>query len=173
MWFFNRTDGACPAFEAQLEDYLEALDTGASARPDPDLAVHLADCARCREALELASHAGALVREFAVPVPDSLAGDPFFAARVSARIRENAGRAGEFWPQLESVSIRMMAYAASLAILLGALSASGFVRLAPPATAGLRPADLRVLSPEANPAPVNPDEVAVALLSSERGRQPR
>lgn len=173
MWFFNRSGGACPAFEARLEDYLEALDAGAPLRPDPDLAVHLADCARCRQALELASHAGALVREFAIPVPGSLAGDPFFAARVSARIRENAGRAGDFWPQLESVSIRMMAYAASLAILLGALSASGFARISQPVVASLRPADFRVMSPEANPAPVNPDDVAVALLSSESGRQPR
>jgi hypothetical protein len=173
MWLFNRTDGACRAFEARLEDYLETLDAGAPLRPDPDLAIHLAECARCRQALDLASHAGPLVREFAIPVPGSLAGDPFFAARVSARIRENAGRAGEFWPQLESVSIRMMAYAASLAILLGALSASGFARLAPPAAVRLRPPDLRVLSPESNPAPVNPDDVAVALLSSERGRQPR
>jgi len=173
MWLFDRSDGACRAFEAQLEDCVEALVAGAPARPAPALAAHLQLCDRCREALDLASQASALVREFAVPVPDSLAHDPFFAARVSARIRENAGRAGEFWPQLESVSIRMMAYAASLALLLGALSASGFARLAQPAVARLRSADLRVLSPESNPAPVNPDDVVVALLSSERGRQPR
>ena len=172
MWLFNRRDGACRAFEALLEDYLEALDAGAPFRPDPDLAVHLADCARCREALDLASHAGALVREFAIPVPASLAAGPLFAARVSARIRTNAGRAGEFWPQLEFASIRMMAYALSVAILLGALSVSGVARLARPA-ARLRSADFRAISPESNPAPVNPDDVAVALLSSERGRSQR
>ncbi len=172
MWLFNRRDGACRAFEAPLEDYLEALDAGAAARPAPALAAHLQNCARCREALDQARHASALVREFAIPVPASLAGDPLFAARVSARIRTNARRAGEFWPQLEFASIRMMAYALSVAILLGALSVSGVARMAQPA-ARLRSADFRVISPESNPAPVNPDDVAVALLSSERGRSQR
>jgi len=173
MWLFNRSEGACRAFEAPLEDYLEALEAGTAARPTAALAAHLQGCARCREALDHARHASSLVREFAIPVPGSLAGDPFFAARVSARIRESAGRAGELWPQLASVSIRMMAYALSVAILLGALSVSGVARMAQPAAARLRPADFRTISPESNPAPVNPDDVAVALLSSERGRQQR
>ncbi|HKO03508.1 MAG TPA: hypothetical protein VJW51_02110 [Candidatus Acidoferrales bacterium] len=172
MWFFNKTDGACPAFEVRLEEYLEGLQPGSVAHPDPVLATHLAGCLRCREALDQAREASALVREFAIPVPDSLAHNPFFAARVAARIRENSGRAGEFWPQLESVSIRMMAYALSLAVLLGALSASGFARLSQPA-ASLRPADPRAISLASGPAPVNPDEVVIALLSSERGRQQR
>ena len=172
MSFFNRSDRACRAFDAQLEDYLEALQAGSAVRPDAALAAHLAACPRCGQALDGARASAALVREFAIPVPDSLAQDPFFAARVAARIRENSGRAGEFWPQLESVSIRMMAYALSLAVLLGALSASGFARMAQPA-AGLRPADPRAVSLASGPAPVNPDEVVIALLSSERGRQQR
>jgi predicted anti-sigma-YlaC factor YlaD len=174
MWFFSRNPGACRAFEASLEEHLEALDTAPGARPGPALAEHLGTCATCREALDAAREVGTLVREGAMRVPESLANDPFFAVRVGARIRENMGRSGEFWPQLETVSLRFMAYALSLAVLLGALSASGVTRTSPSrdfGTARLRPADPRAISPESNPAPVNPDEVVVALLSSERGRQ--
>lgn len=179
MWFFSRNkgEGACRAFEPMLEEHLEALDDAPGARPAPALDAHLAGCAACRDALDAAREAGALVREAAVPVPDSLAGDPFFAVRVGARIRESMGRSGEFWPQLQTVSLRLMPYALSLALLLGALSASGFTRryqrsMARARAAVSRADASRAISPEfADPAPVNPDEVVVALLSSERGRQ--
>jgi hypothetical protein len=170
MWFLNRRTRACRAFEVPLEDYLEALEADAGARPDPALALHLAGCAACRRDLELAGHAGPLVREAAVPVPESLAADPYFAARVSARIREQAGRSGEFLPQLESVSLRLLAYAMSLVVLLGALSVSGVTRTSRPPVTRFGPADLHAISPEANPAPANPDAVVYAVLSSERGR---
>jgi len=170
MWLFTKTKGACRAFEAALEEHVEALDAAPGARPAPRLSAHLASCAACREALDFAREAGPLVRENAIRVPDSLANDPFFAARLGARIQESIGRSGEFLPQLQTVSLRVMAYALSLAVLLGALSASGVTRTAPQSTR-VRPADPRAISPESNPAPVNPDEVVVALLSSERGRQ--
>jgi len=170
MWFLNRRTQACRPFEAPLEDYLEALEADPDAPPDPDLAAHLAACPTCRQALDLARDAGSLVREAALPVPESLAADPFFAARVSARIREQAGRSAEFLPQLESFSLRLLAYSMSFAVLLGALSVSGVTRTTRPPVARLRPADLRAVSPEANPAPVNPDAVVYAVLTSERGR---
>jgi len=177
MGFFSKSGAAtCPAFEARLEDYLDGLRPGAVAFPDPLLAAHLSTCARCREALDHALEASAMVREFAIRVPESVGDNPFFAARVSALIREHRAPVGEFWPQLESISMRIMAYALSLAILLGALSASGFARVGQSrsgGTARFRRADPRLISPESNPAPVNPDDVVVALLSSERGRQQR
>ncbi len=173
MWPFHRSDRACRAFEARLEDYLESLDSASAARPDPALAAHLAACSGCREAFDLASQAGPLLRQAGLSVPDSLASDPFFAVRVSARIREHAGRSGEFLPQLQTVSLRVMAYALSLAVLLGALSAAGVTRTSRTPAPRLRTAGLRAVSPEVNPAPANPDDVVIALLTSERGRQPR
>ena len=168
--FFKRRDQACPDFEARLEDYLEALDASPSAHPNPALAAHLSVCVACGEAFDLARAAGPLVREGAVPVPESMAANPLFAARVSARIREQAGRTGEFLPLLQTVSLRLMAAALTLALFLGALSASGLTRANRPAYAPFRPADIRAVSPEANPAPANPDAVVYAVLTSERGR---
>ena len=173
MWPFKRPERACRHFEARLEDYLESLDASPAAAPDSALAAHLASCSACRDALELARQAGPLVRMGASRVPESLAADPYFAVRVSARIREQAGRSAEFLPQLQSVSIRVMAYALSLAALLGALSAAGVTRSSRPTAAVPRPAGVRALSPEANPAPANPDDVVIALLTTERGRLPR
>ena len=171
MWFFSSKNRACSVFEAPLDDFLEALETNTGARPPSALAAHLAACPACREALDAAQEAGALVREHAIRVPASLANDPFFATRVAARIRENARHASDFWPQLETVSLRLMAYALSLALLLGALSASGITRTTQQTAGRVPPAGPRATSLEANPTPVNPDEVVVALLSSEQGRQ--
>lgn len=173
MWPFNRRDRACRSFEVRLEDYLESIDSAPAARPHPALAAHLAGCSACREAFDLACQAGPLVREGAVRVPESLSSDPFFALRVGARIREHVGRSAEFLPQLQSASLRLMAGALSLAVLLGALSAAGVTRTVRRPAASLQPAGLRALSPEVNLAPANPDDVVIALLTSERGRQPR
>jgi predicted anti-sigma-YlaC factor YlaD len=164
MWFLSSRNSACRAFEAQLEDLLEAgLEARPGARPNAALAAHLSSCPACREAFDAARESSSFVRQYAIRVPDALAGDPFFATRVSARIRENARRAGDFWPQLETVSLRLMAYAMSLAILLGALTASGVTRTSQPPVA-------RTVSFESNPAPVNPDEVILAVLTSGQGR---
>ena len=170
MPLFTRRDYACPDYEARLEDFLEALEASPSAQPDPALAAHLSACAACRDAFELACAAGPLVREAAIPVADSLSGDPFFAGRVGARIRERVGRSSEFLPLLETASLRLMAAALTVALFLGALSASGVTRSIRPAPASFRTADLRAVSPEVNPAPANPDAVVYALLTSERGR---
>ena len=173
MWPFHRSDRACRQFEAALEDYLESLDSAPTAPPAPALAAHLGTCSACREAFDLALEAGPLLRESARPVPESLASDPYFAVRVGARIRRQAAHSGEFLPQLESASLRLMAAALSLALLLGALSAAGVTSTGRAPAARIRAAGVHAISPEVNPAPANPDDVVMALLSSERGRQPR
>lgn len=170
MKFFNRRDQACPEFEAALEDHLESLEAAPGAPPDPALAAHLAACAACREAFDFAAAAGPLVRENAIAVPESVAANPFFARRVGALIRENAGRSAEFLPLLETLSLRLLAAALGFVLFLGALSASGFTRTNRPAVARFQPAGIRASSPEVNPAPVNPDAVVMSLLTTERER---
>jgi len=170
MWFFHRRDQACPGFEARLEDYLEALEASPAARPGPAVAEHLSVCVACRQAFDLASAAGPLIREAAIRVPESIAANPFFAARVTARIREHAVPGGEFLPLLQTVSLRLIAAALGFALFLGALSASGVTRSNRPALARFQPAGIRAVSPEVNPAPVNPDAVVISLLTTERER---
>jgi predicted anti-sigma-YlaC factor YlaD len=173
MWPFDRTNSACRSFEASLEDHLQSLAADPAARPSPALAAHLAACAACREAFDLACQAGPLVREAVTPVPESLASDPYFAVRVAARIREHAANSSEFLPLLQTVSLRLMVGALSFAFFLGVLSAAGVTRTSHPPAMAFRSAGFRAVSPEVNPAPANPDDVVIALLSSERGRQPR
>jgi len=166
---FNREDaaGACGAYEAALADHLEA---GPRSRPSAALAAHLESCAACSEALALAREGGALVRDHAIAVPPSLADDPYFATRVSARIREHGRHSGDFLPQLETASLRLMAYALSLAVLLGALTASGVTRSSQ-TVAGRRASGVRTASFDANPAPVNPDDVILAVLTTQGGQR--
>lgn len=163
----------CNGYEAPMEDYLEALERDAHARPEPALAAHLAACASCRAGLEEMREVSALVRDAAVRLPEALAADPYFAVRAAARARESVRRGGDFWPQLEAFALRFMAAALSVAIMLGAMAVWGTQRSSAQAIARLRPADMRVLSPEVNPAPRNPDDVVVALWSSSAQRSGR
>ena len=162
--------GPCEGYEAPMEDYLEALERDAGARPEAALAAHLAACKGCRAALEELREVSALVRESALRVPERLAADPYFAVRAAARARESLSRGADFWPQLEKFALRFMVAACSAALMLGAMAIWGTQRSSAQAFARLRPADTRVLSPEVNPAPGNPDEVVVALWSSSAQR---
>jgi hypothetical protein len=173
MWYQRKAGRMCRDLEVRLEEFLEQLEEDPSARPAPQVAAHLAACESCRTALEETRQVGALLRSGRDPVSESLASDPFFAARVGARLRERVRTGAEFWPQLEAVSLRLMAAGLSIAVILGALAAWGVPNASRTATARLRPADVRVISPELNPAPANPDDVVVALWSTERGRQQR
>jgi hypothetical protein len=173
MWFRPKNDRACRAMEGRLEEYLEQREADPSAKPAFEVAEHLAGCDPCRLTIQDARELNALVRAGREPLPESVALDPFFAARVGARLREQARRSGDFWPQLETVSLRLMAAGLSVAVLLGAMAAWGVPRGPRTVAARLRPADVHAISPELNPAPASPDDVVVALWSTERGRQQR
>jgi len=164
---------ACNGYQAPMEDFLEALAEDPEARPAPELARHLAECAGCRDTLAEVGEVSALVRDAAVRVPPSLFADPYFAVRAGARARESLRRGGDFWRQLEAFSMRFMAAGISAALMLGAMAMWGTQRHSPRSFARLRPADSRVLSPEVNPAPGNADEVVVALWSSSAQRNGR
>jgi len=163
----------CDGYEVPMENYLEALGQNEGARPEPELAAHLASCTECRATLEEMREVGALVRDTAVRVPESLWADPYFAVRAGARARESQRREGDFWPQLETFALRFMAAALSVAVMLGAMAAWGTQRSSARSFARLRPADMRALSPEVTPAPGNPDDVVVALWSSSAQRSGR
>ena len=105
------THGACHEWEERLET---ALESGL----DSELQAHLQRCTGCREALDAARFAGALLREHLEP-----AGTPpaAFAARVIARIRvedaEQQSALTAFWRPMEQLASRL-ALAAAVAILV-------------------------------------------------------
>lgn len=176
----------CRRFEARLEDRLESLRWELPVPVDRELSAHLESCQNCRLALEDARAAGALLRAAYEPVPESLTGNPYFASRVSARLRRAEGQqvAGtEFWPALEFLSLRLTAGALTLAILLGAwtiwigwpgsqqLATGGRAR---PGVESVRSrsGEARVLFPETSRQPASADEVVLTLVSADdRGGQ--
>jgi hypothetical protein len=164
---------ACEGYEAPMEDYLEALERNDAAQPAPALAQHLAECAACRESLEDMREVTILVRGAAVRVPESLAADPYFAVRAAARARESLRQSADFWPQLESFAMRLMAGAITAALTLGAISVWGPQRIAAQGRQRLRPADSVFLSPVSNPAPGSTDDAVVTLLTSSGQRSGR
>jgi len=163
----------CDGYEAPMEDYLEALARDEAAQPAAALAQHLAGCAACRGALDDMREVSALVREAAVRLPASLAADPYFAVRAAARARESQRQSAEFWPQLESFAMRLMAGAITAALTLGAISIWGPQHIAAQGRPRLRPADSVLLSPVTNPAPGSTDDAVVTLLTSSGQRSGR
>ncbi len=167
---------ACARLEARLEDHLEGLLADAPAVADDELAAHLATCTACREAVEEARWGSDILRAGREPLPESLTASPFFAARVAAHIRadrERAELAGEFWPALESLALRLTGAALSATLLLAAWAAWGGIGARRPAleTTRTRPTEVRSLFPEAVRQPANADEVMLTLVSADDGRQ--
>jgi predicted anti-sigma-YlaC factor YlaD len=183
MFFRQKNRGACPQYEARLEDHLESMRASGPLSVDPDLTAHLASCQGCRRAMGEAEAAGRLLREARQALPESLASDPFFANRVAARIRayETSRIApADFWPALETLSLRLSAAALSVALLLGAWAAwqQQAVPAAAPASArantpgvDVRPVETRYLFPEMKRPPANGGEAMMVLASTENGRQ--
>ena len=183
MFFRRENRRACPQYEARLEDHVETMRTGGPIALDADLTVHLVGCANCRRALDQAQEAGDLLLAAREALPESLTGDPFFAGRVAARIRAyEAARvaAADFWPALETLSLRLSGAALSAALILGAWAAwqgqtvpAAQVQSPRGLTMGAetRPVESRYLFPEMKRPPANAGEAMMVLASTENGRQ--
>jgi predicted anti-sigma-YlaC factor YlaD len=113
--------GACPAYEAVLEDYLDgSLDSAGSRK----LTDHLKGCVGCSHALETASAASQWLRQ-AEPTPDP---GPGFARIVMARIRqeENAQGRASFWEPFVSLAWKFATTAAlGLVVMVAYASHNG------------------------------------------------
>lgn len=186
MFYRMRSRGACPQYEARLEEYVERLRSNRTLGADLELTAHIAVCRGCRRAVDEAQQAGALMAKGCEALPESLRDDPFFAGRVAARIRAyDATRAPgtEFWPALETLSLRLSAAALSVAVVLAGWAswqdrAGRAARVASPeavrARSGaveVRPVSARVLFPEMKRPPDNAGEAMLILASTENGRQ--
>lgn len=158
--------GPCRMYVARLEEAIRVLASakalGNSPLPaDPALAAHLRECAGCREALEAAELAGALLRESHLPQPDP---GPMFASRVIAQIRLREKQLHwdfEFWNPME-VFARRLIWASSVLLLV--LSSALYQMRA--SHGGPVPAQETITErfPELLPEqPANKDEVLVSL----------
>jgi predicted anti-sigma-YlaC factor YlaD len=104
--------GACSAYEAMLEDYLDGALDNAGSRWLTD---HLKGCVGCSHALEAASAASQWLRQ-AEPTPDP---GPGFARIVMARIRQEEDAQGRtsFWEPFVSLAWKF-ATTAALALVV-------------------------------------------------------
>jgi hypothetical protein len=183
MFFEMSNRGACSQMAARLEDYVGRLSAEGPQFADEELTVHLAGCERCRRAVEEARTVSALLLAGRGAAPDSRLSDPYFASRVMARIREyeTARAAGaEFWPALESLSLRLSGAALSAALILGAWAAWQWqtVRTSAAQSAQARSIageprqpETRVLFPEMKRPPQDAGEAMLVMASAEQGRQ--
>jgi anti-sigma factor RsiW len=116
----EHNNGACPEFEALLEDHLSGELGGADAEK---LAKHMESCAACGDALEEAAASTRLLH-VAEASPDP---GPGFSRDVMARIRTEMDRRGEeksIWLPIISVAWRFAASATLALVLLVTFYAS-------------------------------------------------
>jgi predicted anti-sigma-YlaC factor YlaD len=153
----TETRTGCRSYEARLEDAV--VEGAAHVEPGSALALHLGQCAACREALDNAVLASRLMRHAGdAAVEPSEA----FVTRVMAAIRE-AGRAGPaaIWRPLELLASRLALVAAVVLLALAV-----YLReFAPPrgTAASNGQTEIGAGLPEPALPPANEDDVLVSL----------
>lgn len=151
----------CRDYEARLEDLLdEQLDPAAL----KDVAIHLAGCPACREAVEAAQRSRKLLHALE-PV-----GEPGaeFWPRVEASIRGQMEKQHHFWRPLEVLAWRLSWSAGLALVLLGAyLATSALFR-----HEGQKPqeTEIREIFPDPVRQPADRDEVLLTLAENGHGR---
>jgi len=164
---------ACPEYEARLEEALgqggdlQASAESAGVLQDAALAAHVGVCAGCRQALQAAREAQALLRSGLEATGEP---HPGLATRVLAEIRQREGRAEgawELWAPIEILA-RRLAWAAALVLLvlgayeLGVLDASHRTEMT-------SANEMREIFPDPNRLPLDEDEVVERLAGNGNG----
>jgi anti-sigma factor RsiW len=150
---------------AELEDYVN----GEAADPRA-IEGHLAACAACREAVDAARLAGALLRESLEPSPEASAA---FWTRLGARLREEeatSDTAGDFWRAMEAFARRLAVSAAAAVLVLGAALIGTGIFQGGLVTA--QQAEIRELVQRPAP-PANHEEVLMSLANDNGGPERR
>jgi len=155
---------SCQSCRDRMEDCL--VDGVLRVDAQPELAAHLRECDACRDALDAAQLAGAIVRNACEP-PAQVSGA--FVTRVMAAIRDQEERrtaAGAFWRPIEHLASRF-AMAASVVLLAASVY---LVEFAPPFPVPPNPqTEVGALIPEPPAQPSNQDEVLMSLVEMENG----
>lgn len=151
----NYTKGACPEFEARLEDLLSGQLVGSEKAVT---AQHLGECSACRGAFDSASHISQFLKySFA----EDVVAEAGFAHRTMAAIRVEEDRLAEensFWRPMQIMAWRLALSAALALVLLFAYAR--FVPLPVPSAARIvaQTSDPELI-PDPAARPLNGDEV--------------
>jgi anti-sigma factor RsiW len=151
----NYTKGACPEFEARLEDLLGGELEGAEKSLTSQ---HLRDCSACRGAFDSASRISEFLKS---SLAEDAIADAGFAHRTMAAIRVEEDELVEensFWRPMQIMAWRLALSAALALVLLFAYAR--FVPLPPPSTARIvaQTSDPELI-PDPAGRPLNGDEV--------------
>ena len=154
--------GACPGYEAKLEDYLSGGLSGGDAK---QVTGHLKSCSACSAAVDDAAASVRLLR-LAESVGEP---GPGFARVVMARIRserEASREAKGLWQPFVSLAWRFAATATLALAVMVTYDVAHHLRLAQPNTASARATEVRDLfTTDADRVPVNRDDVLFLMVA--------
>jgi anti-sigma factor RsiW len=159
--------GACPEFEALLEDHLTGDLSGAEGKK---LSEHLKSCAACSAALEHAAPSVQLLRA----VPPSADPGPGFSRVVMARIRAEISKRGEqksIWLPFVSLAWRFAATATLALALLVTFDAVQHKKYEQQSNLAYVPTtESRDLFPDPTSPPANRDEALMMVADTNHGK---
>jgi hypothetical protein len=160
-------NGACPEYEALLEDHLMGDLGGNDAKK---LSNHLKTCAGCKAALDAATASARLLR-LAEPTPDP---GPGFAHVIMARIRlerENLAAQRSLWRPIVSMAWPFaMSATLALAVLI-AFAATWQQPRQPNLVSAVQKSEARDLFPDPGALPSNRDEILMMVADTNHGKQ--
>jgi anti-sigma factor RsiW len=157
--------GACPEYEAKLEDFLGGDLSGAEKR---EVTEHLQSCSACRTAVNHADGSSRLL-SFMDASPDP---GPAFARIVMARVRteEAARQSRGFWQPFVSLAWRFAATAALALVVMVTYDVRFHQAGAAPGGPTVQQGDTRDLfTTDADRLPTNRDDVLIMVAEENHG----
>ena len=166
---FHWNERGCRKYQARMEDCLGAAPLAVES--DPELAAHLRECGKCREAFAAAELSARLFA--GVEVPDVQPSEAF-VTRVMASVREQEMHLSDsvaVWRPLEVLASRFALVAAvvllALSVFLGEFSPA--LRQADVVTTTTTGAEVSSDWPEPPAQPATQDEVLMSLVDVDNG----
>ena len=158
-------ENSCEQFESQLADAAElAAERGQQIALRADSSAHLANCARCSDALDAVSVSRSILHAGLEP---TAAPSPFFAKRVMAVIRaeENrlAAQGSTFWSPMQHLAARIAMVAGVLVMALTIYAYTFNSSTSVDSTVNVTAYEL-VPHQQLDPQPQSKDEVLLSLV---------
>jgi predicted anti-sigma-YlaC factor YlaD len=168
---FHWNERGCRKYQMRLEDCVGAMPQAVES--DPELAAHLRECGKCREAFAAAELSGRLFAGIEQP---AVLPSETFVTRVMAMVREaeaTQSASAAIWRPLEALASRFALVAAvvllALSVFLGEFAPA--LRQAEVISTGTAPAATEVIGdwPEPPAQPATQDEVLMSLVGVDNG----